>query len=199
MKWCNSTPKISGESNPGKFFPCVIILLILSLMIWIPDIYAEDAKPGEYQVKAAFIYNFAKFVEWPADSFVHKSDDMNLCILGNDPFGSDLNPFQGEIIGNKRLTIKHVKAAQPLKECHILFVSKSEKKQLSKIVNTLKGASILLIGDTDGFAQQNIIINFYVEENKVRFEINTDAAKQARLNISSKLLKLARIVRSGDK
>jgi hypothetical protein len=199
MKWHGRVSKRSGKVYPRRFFSCLLIMLTLCVTIWIPDIYAEDPKPGEYQIKAAFLYNFAKFVEWPADAFAQKSDTMNLCILGDDPFGPDLKPVQGEIIGNKRLTIKHVKATQPLKECHLLFVCKSEKKQLSKIVNTLKGASILLIGDTDGFAQQNIIINFYLEENKVRFEINTDAAKLARLKISSKLLKLAKIVRSGDR
>jgi hypothetical protein len=189
----------SGRMNPKRFFYCLLIMLFLSVTAGIPDIYAGDPNPGEYQVKAVFLYNFAKFVEWPADAFVQKSDTMNLCIIGDDPFGSDLNTIQGEVIGNKRLSIKHVGATQPLKECHILFVCKSERKQLSKIVNTLKGASVLLVGDTDGFAQQNIIINFYLEEDKVRFEINADAAKLARLNISSKLLKLAKIVHSGDR
>jgi len=199
MKLYNRLSLISVKMTPRRFFYCLLIMLLLSVTAGISDIYAGDPKPGEYQVKAAFLYNFAKFVEWPADAFAQKSDSMNLCILGDDPFGSDLNTIQGEIIGNRRLSIKHVKTTQPLRECHILFVCNSEKKQLPKIVNTLKGASVLLVGDTDGFAQQNIIINFYLEEDKVRFEINADAAKLARLNISSKLLKLAKIVHGGDR
>lgn len=179
-------------------FSCLFIMSILSVTTSAHIVCAQDPKPSEYQVKAAFILNFAKFVEWPTNAFVNSTHTMNLCIVGEDPFGADLDAIRDETIGNKKITIKYRTATQSLKECQIVFVSRSEKKQLSQIVNALKGASILSIGDTEGFAQQKVIINFYLEENRVRFEINEDAARSVGLKISSKLLKLAKIVHSVD-
>lgn len=158
--------------------------------------HGHDSQPGEYQVKAVFILNFAKFVEWPATSFMNDSGTINLCIVGEDPFGADLDSIRGEKVGNKIIAVEYLSATQPLNKCHIAFISRSEKNHLTKVVNALRGSGILSVGDTEGFAHHDVIINFYVEKNRVKFEINEDAAKSAGIRISAKLMNLAKIVRT---
>jgi hypothetical protein len=161
---------------------------------------ADAPVPSEYQVKAAFLYNFAKFVDWPVEALPESSTDMILCILGEDPFGTDLEEtVQGKLVNGRRLGIKRFKSPSGLKGCHILFISSSEGNRVAEILATLRGASVLTIGEMERFARLGGIINFTMEDNKVRFEINVDAAAQAGLKISSKVLKLATIVRGWER
>lgn len=150
------------------------------------------AQPTEYEVKAAFLYNFMKFIEWPAESLANTT--IIVGVLGEDPFGTAIDAIQSKTIREKKLIIKRIKSFQDVKDCHILFISSSEKKHLSQIFEALKGLSILTVGDTEEFAQRGVIINFYLKEKKVHFEINVEAARRAGLKISSKLLNLAKIV-----
>jgi hypothetical protein len=156
--------------------------------------YARDQKPGEYQVKAAFIYHFIRFVEWPDKIVSHNSSPFNICILGEDPFGNSFNLLRGETVNNSNLTVKRIRTIQNPDECKIVFIGRSEAERLPYILKVLKGLNVLTIGDTAGFARQGVIINFHMEENKVRFNINIDAARRSGLKISSKLLNLATIV-----
>jgi len=177
--------------------PRVLSLIILFAVCAVTNA-ADTSSPGEYQVKAAFLYNFAKFVEWPTEAFPATNTAIILCILGEDPFGIDLEQaVKGKTANGKELTIRRIKEVQELKICHILFISSSEKKRLSQILEVTKNSSILTVGEMDRFAKLGGIINFVIEENKVRFEINVDVAEQAGLKINSKLLKLARIVKKG--
>jgi hypothetical protein len=157
--------------------------------------YAQDQKPGEYQVKAAFIYHFMKFVEWPDKIVSHSSSPFNICILGEDPFGNSFKLLRGETVSDSNLMIKRFRTIQNLDECKIVFIGRSDAERLPQILKILKGLNVLTIGDTEGFARQGVIINFHMEENKVRFNINIDAARRSGLKISSKLLSLATIVR----
>jgi len=150
---------------------------------------AQEAGPTEYQIKAAFLYNFAKFVEWPADT-----GTLNLCILGEDRFGRDIDTIEGKKAADKSLMVMRIKSAREIKKCRILFISSWESGQLADILMTARDLKILTVGDTDGFAERGVIINFYGEQNKIRFEINRDAAERSGLKISSKLFGLARIV-----
>ncbi|HEX2711650.1 MAG TPA: YfiR family protein [Candidatus Acidoferrales bacterium] len=157
--------------------------------------WAQSEPPPEYQIKAAFLYNFAKFVEWPADAFADPHAPLVLGIVGEDPFGSVLDKLVlDKTVNGRGLLIKRLKHGPDLRNCHILFVSSSERKRVAQILESLQGASVLTVGETQRFAQSGGVIDFILEENKVRFEINSDAAARARLNISSKLLALARIV-----
>ncbi len=161
----------------------------------VPQADAQSEPPSEYQIKAAFLYNFAKFVEWPADTFADPHDPIVLGIVGEDPFGSVLDKIVlGKTVNGRGLMIKRLKPGPDLRKCHILFISSSEKKHLAPILESLQGSSVLTVGETDRFAQSGGVINFILEENKVRFEINSETAARARLKISSKLLALARIV-----
>ncbi|OHE55951.1 MAG: hypothetical protein A2Z47_06915 [Thermodesulfovibrio sp. RBG_19FT_COMBO_42_12] len=181
-----------------KFFNLSIIL-VLSIAINISSADAQQHKPGEYDVKAAFIYNFLKFIDWPDGAFVDEQNSMSICVLGKSPFGSALDFVREEKINNRKIIVKHYNNIHDLGRCHILFISRSEGEGLTQILENLKGLNILTISDNKGFAQQGVVINFYIEEDKVRFEINQDAANRSGLKISSKLLSLAKIVRGAGR
>jgi hypothetical protein len=169
----------------------VFVLLPLAIMTLGTQAQAQAA--NEYQVKAAFIFNFAKFIDWPADAFSDGGAPLYLCIVGNDPFGSSIDRLiNGNSVDGHRMITKRFKAGDDLRGCHILFISSSEQKRAGQIMQSVRGVSVLTIGDTSQFTQQGGVINFVIQENKVRFEINAGAAGQARLKISSKLMALAR-------
>jgi len=182
-----------------RYFLIFLILFIFPLIVNITISDAQQEKHSEYEVKAAFIYNFLKFIDWPDGAFAGRSDTVNLCVLGDDPFGTALNSIEEETVKDKKIITKHYNKFIDLKKCHILFICSSERKQLTEILDTLKGMNILTVSDTKGFAQQGVVINFYIEEDKVRFEINQDAANRSGLKISSKLLSLAKIVRGAGR
>ncbi len=153
---------------------------------------AEQQMPTEYDVKAAFIYNFAKFVEWPAEK-AQGDATMNVCVVGRDPFGPALDAIAGKSVGDRKIRIRRL-ASQSPQGCDIIFISGSERDRLEQVLEPLRGAGVLTIGDTHGFAQRGVMINFYMDGKRVRFEINPRAASRAGLRISSNLLKIARIV-----
>jgi hypothetical protein len=151
---------------------------------------------SEYEVKAAFIFNIAKFVEWPDRSPAERGETLNLCVLGSDPFEGALDQIAGKQVKGKRLHIRHVASTRNVRGCNMLFISSSEKEKLPNIMEALRNTSALTIGDTAGYGRRGVMINFYLEENRIRFEMNPDKAKQAGLVISAQLLKLARIIRT---
>jgi len=169
------------------------LIACLSLALLLPaDASAQESQPSEYQVKAAFLFNFAKFVEWPSESFPNVTSPMVIGILGDNPFGSDLEQtIQNKTINNRPLVVKLLHSLIEATNCHILFISNSENKRLPEIIQTLRGTAVLTVGETGQFIETGGIINFVQEASKIRFQINDDAAKTARLKISSKLLSLA--------
>jgi len=156
---------------------------------------------SEYLIKAGFIYNFAKFVEWPSAAFAQPDSPIVIGVLGTDPFGSVLDRLvQDKKIGQRGFVVrrykwgKDLKDLKDLRDCKILFVSASEKAHADEIIQLVKWLPILTVGETPGFAERGGVIRFTVEDNRVRFEVNVDAAHQADLNISSRLLTLAKII-----
>ena len=150
----------------------------------------------EYKVKAAFLYNFTKFVEWPQQAFRSPGDPLTICILGENPFGSALTEMaNASTLNGRRVGEREIRSTQEANGCQILFISSSERYQVRAIMKELQGASILTVGDVPGFARLGTIVDFILQDNKVRFEFNTAAAARAQLKISSKLLSLANIVR----
>ncbi len=179
-----------------KIKPIKILLIVVaffSIATVSLNIHAADKKPTDYQVKAAFIYNFLKFIKWPAD--LHDGS-LTLCILGNDPFGNNIEIIKGKLIGDKEILVKYINSIQDVKEGDILFIASSEKRNIKALIDKINSLCILTIGDTKKYSKKGVIINFYFERKKVRFEINIDTAKRAGLKISSKLLNLAKIVRN---
>jgi len=175
------------------------LLLIVALMGGLAGTRAQAQGSSEYSVKAAFIYNFAKFVEWPSEAFGDGSAPLIVGVLGQDPFGSALDQaIAGKTVNGRPLLIQRLTWGQDLRACHILFISQSERKRLAQILGSLQGTNILTISEMVPSNQQSGIINFVIDQNKVRFEINPTAAEQARLKISSRLLTLAKVVRGGQ-
>ena len=172
---------------------CVAAFVILSLA---PSFTRADTKSSrEYEVKAAFVFHFAQFVDWPDSAF--SSSDAPICIgiIGTDPFGSLLDQIvQGETVHSRKFVVKRANNVEDLKNCHLLFISKTERGQIPQILNALGNAPVLTVSETEGFANQGGGINFYIADNKVRFEINPEAAKRRGLKISSKLLGLGTVV-----
>jgi len=159
---------------------------------------AGDADSSEYLIKAGFIYNFAKFVQWPSATFSQPDSPIVIGVLGADPFGNVLDRIvEDKKIGTRGFVVKRYKWGKDLKDlkdCKILFVSASEKARIDEILLSVKGLPILTVGETPGFAERGGVIRFTLEDNRVRFEVNVDAAHQAELNISSRLLTLAKII-----
>jgi hypothetical protein len=159
---------------------------------------AEMTVAQEYQVKAIFLFNFVQFVTWPAATFSNPHMPITIGILGDDPFGPFLEEaVRGEVIDGRSLTIKRFRGINEASDSHVLFVSKSETGRLRQILAALQGMSILTVGETEAFARQGGIINFITVDNKVRYEINVAAARRANLDISSKVLRLAKIIGTG--
>jgi hypothetical protein len=154
-----------------------------------------EPKSKEYHIKAAFLLNFAKFMEWPSQVFPDTSSSLTLYILGKDPFDEALKTIEDKIVKKRKLVIKRTLSVEDIKECHILFICTSEKKKLSEIFTKIKDKPILTVAETNNFCQSGGIVNFIVVKNKIRFEINVDAAKRTGLKISSKLLKLSKIIK----
>jgi len=153
----------------------------------------------EYQVKAAFLFNFAKFVEWPADAFLSADAPLQICVLGQDPFGRDFEQvIEDKTVNGHRLEIIHPLGVPQAKACQILFIPTSEKSQMRQILQGLRGSSVLTVGDTDGFAKMGGVINFVLDDGRVRFEINLKAAEQSHLKLSARLLTVAKLVLSED-
>lgn len=150
----------------------------------------------EYKVKAAFLVNFVRYAEWPAKAFADPADPFVVAVLGTDPFGEHLDSaFKGRKAGDRGIRIVRAKRMEDMGPVHLLFVAASERDRLKKVLEAVKGRATLVVGDAEGFAKQGVAINLYVEEKSVRFEINPDAAARHEIGLSSKLLKLARIVR----
>jgi hypothetical protein len=155
---------------------------------------AEDHMADEYRVKAAFLFNFAKFVEWPATSFTSNDQPIEICILGQNPFGTSLeDAVRGKVAANRTFIVREVSSAQQAGNCHILFVGVSERKRSRAVLGELKGASVLTVGETEDFTATGGVISFKLKDGRVRFEIDPAAAERGNLRISSKLLSLAEI------
>lgn len=146
-------------------------------------------------VEAAFIYNFAKFVEWPSQAFDGSDAPLVIGIIGEDPFGPVMEQIvQGKQVDGHPFVIRRVRANDDMRNRQILFISSSEGGKTKQLLERLKGTPVLTISDARAFAKQGGVIDFVVEQGKVRFEINVNAARRAGLTISSRLLSLAKIV-----
>ena len=169
----------------------------LALGVWLLSCGAlpgqtHSAEAQEYQVKAAFLYNFAKFVDWPGEP-ARAGAPLVIAVFGKDPFGPTLeNVVWGKTVNGRPLLIRRTSRVEELFPCHILFISSSEKRRLGEILQALGRASVLTVSDMEEFLQLGGIVRFLVEDNKVRFGINLEAARRTGLKISSKLLSLAK-------
>jgi 2-phospho-L-lactate transferase/gluconeogenesis factor (CofD/UPF0052 family) len=160
---------------------------------------AADA-PTENQVQAVFLYNFSRFVEWPAQTFAAATDPFVIGILGSDPFGARLDEaVRNEDINGHPLTVRRFRSVAEVDNCQILFVDRSELARLGQILAALDHRSTLTVSQADGTAQRGVMIQFATENNRIRLRINVESARASGLTISSKLLRPAEIVGTGAK
>ena len=160
-----------------------------------PHVYAGSLSDREYAMKAAFLYNFANFIEWPEATFRDSAAPLILGIFGEDPFGHNLDALEGQPVKGRTLEIKHFTKIEDIIACHILFISSQQQKQLAQVCEVLKDAAVLTVSDElEAFTQSGCIINFVIVKNKIRFEINRAPAERAGLDISSQLLSVATVI-----
>ena len=179
------------------------LLSLRILILWLPLLvcmgalrHALGERPvfDQYRVKAAFLFNFAKFVEWPPQAFQSAGQPIAICVLGQDPFGSSLDEVvQGKAIGNRKFVVLEISSAKQCGKCHILFVSASQRKRLRADLAEIQGCCALTVGETEEFIDSGGMINLRVQDTHVHMEIDRYAAERAGLRISSKLLSLAEI------
>ena len=174
----------------GSSFPHFIALTAASAFVLASMLHAQSA-PTEYQVKAAYLYNFAKFVEWPPGVMSSESS-FNICVLGHDPFDPALSTtLAGENIKGKNVVVKRISRVQDGVGCQILFISSSEEARLKEILEVLRRESVLTVGDMPQFTRRGGMIQFVMDANRVRFEVNLTSAERTGLILSSQLLKVA--------
>ncbi len=175
-----------------SFSGLFLLVLILCLSFASPrELHAGPLHAGEYQVKAAFLLNFAKFVEWPSGQ---AKDIFTIGVLGQDPFDGALDSLSGKTVKGKRVVVRMYEESDEAREADILFISASEKRALPRILRSIRGNSILTVGDSKDFGRSGVIINLLLLQKRVGFEINLAAAQRDGLQISSNLLKLAQEV-----
>lgn len=167
--------------------------LVLAALVLAASAPAQDA-PTEYEVKAAFLYNFAKFVEWPPDAWAGAEGPLVIGVLGDDRFGDDVGAVvRGRKVGNRDLIVKKLRVNQRVAS-HVLFISASESRRLPEILRTLAERGVLTVSDAEDFTRHGGIIGFREQAGRLRFEINPAAAHRVGLKLSSKLLQLATVV-----
>ena len=156
---------------------------------------AQSEQPSEYAVKAAFLFNFTKFVEWPGASFDDARAPVVIGIVGTDPFGDSLvRIISGQKAQGRGIVIIRYRRGDDLRHCHILFIGDSERQHTAQILSGLQDAAVLTVSDIEGFAEGGGAMEFVMRENRVRFIVNLDAATQSKLRISAKLLALAQVI-----
>jgi len=194
------SPVSSKETwSPRRWGFLGLCLLQTILILVCGTAHAQAAQPQpidsavsrEHLIKAAFIYNFIKFVDWPASVYNTDGGTITVAIYGEDPFGQALETIQGKSVAGRKVVVKFCRSPRELEGCEVLFIPRAEQEALPQIMSALKDGHCLTISDIDDFSQKGGMITFVIVENKVRFTINLVSAEKAKLKISSQLLKLA--------
>lgn len=154
----------------------------------------SQSAPDEYVVKAALLYNFAKFAKWPAESFADPISPLQICVLGKDPFGATLDTLVGKRVRNRQVATSRFADVRHVKKCHLLFIAESEQRQVTRILEYLRDLPVLTIADMPNFVQLGGIISLKIVKDRIRFEINIAVSKRVHLNFSSDLLMSADVI-----
>ncbi len=180
----------------GRHRTAAAVVSALALLAGAPQV---NHASSEYTLKAAFLYNFARFVTWPDDAFASEESPLLIGIVGEDPFGTDLDEvIADKTVHDRPLQVWRIRNLAKAHRCHVLFISFVDVPSIQEVLRLLKGRSVLTVGDAEGFTDQGGMIEFFTQEKTIRFEINGDAAEKADLKISSKLLRLGRAAGEGS-
>lgn len=163
-----------------------LLACLLGVLCCGPPVQADNL--AEYRLKAAFLYNFISFTEWP----VGLGNILNLCVYGPDPFGEDLDKLQGRSVTGRSLVVLRTNSLDVLSNCQVVFITHPVIANLPRVLDNLSGKPVLIVADTLGAARQGVALNMATEQNKILFEANLGAAHNNGLVLSSKLLRLAK-------
>jgi hypothetical protein len=186
-----------------RVWQCPTAVIVILALLHIPILQAQQPKVTEYQVKATYLYNFGRFVQWPPNVAATQDNSFAVCVLGQDPFGPTLDStLAGETLDGKPVVVRRISRAQDVGDCRIMFISSTEENHLKQILAALERALVLTVSDMPDFSRRGGMIQFVLEGSRVRFEINLASTEAARLIVSAELLKVAATVRkngqSGD-
>lgn len=204
VAWAKLRPRISADSSLGiwtrwsrNFSALAVPGIFLVLFTASIAASAELPRASEYELKAAFLFNFIKFTDWPADELAKSDDRFIIGVVGKDPFGAALDKIiEGETVHNRAIVARRFsRMDEAVTNSHVLFISSSEDTNLPAILKILDQRSVLTVSDMDNFAQRGGIISLKKENNKIVFDINLETAKRVGITMNAQLLKLAKIVR----
>ena len=188
----------SRSSRQPKAIRCLLKVLMIVWILTIPVLQAQSSTPTDYDVKAAYLFNFGRFVEWPAHTLAD-SGVFTFCILGRDPFGANLDHLLArETIDGKNIAVKRIATAHEAAGCQVLFMGAEQESRVSKVIEELDKEAVLTVSDVPKFSDRGGMIQFVMEGNRVRFEVNLSATQRAGLTLSSDLLKVATSVKRGS-
>ena len=165
---------------------------LLLLACWSLASPLGHAQVADVRIKAAFLVNFAKFAEWPAEAFAGADTPLAICVVGKDPFGDNLKPGP---IGKREVRVLRAVQESAFKECHVAYFAESEDRRLPQLLRAVRKLPVLTVSDIEGFAEAGGMLGLVQNDDRLQFEVNRDAATEAGLRLSSQLLKLARAVR----
>jgi hypothetical protein len=194
-------PRAPGSHPRWRRLRCAAALVAILSIVFCADPFlrAQQPKASEFQVKAAYLYNFGRFVQWPDESGTDRTESFEICVLGADPFGQALDStLAGGTIGGKSVMAKRISKPQDVNSCRILFISSSEESHLKEDLAALDKTRVLTVSDIPRFSERGGMIGFILEGNRVRFDVNLDSAQGAGLTLSSELLRVATNVRKGS-
>jgi hypothetical protein len=178
----------------GRTPPCAVVAAVVLWAVLSPTVV--HGQPRDYDVKAVYLFNFGRFATWPDTVTAAEGPSINVCVIGRDPFGPSLDStLAGETIQGKPIVARRITVAKDAAGCRILFVSASEEPRVANILDAIGRSGVLTVSDLPGFSARGGMIQFVVQENRVRFEVNLAAVEQANLKLSSELLKVATTVR----
>ncbi|MEW6304153.1 MAG: YfiR family protein [Verrucomicrobiota bacterium] len=174
----------------------VLLLLLIGAEFRPVTAQPKPAERTEFELKAAYLYHFAQFIEWPAEAFTNSQAPIVIGVVGKDPFGKVLDDtVRDKTVKDRPFVVRRLSGTEGIKDCHIVYVSSSEKPRLPEIIRLLNDESILSVNEDVQFTRLGGVVNFMMENKKVRFEINMAAAEKARLKLDAQLLRLAKISR----
>jgi hypothetical protein len=193
---------VTRERTPGRCIVRVLaVLLLMGMAATAPRAgataaVAPSSASPEYMIKAAYLLNFARLIEWPRDAFDSANSPMTIGVIGADPFGQALElTVEGKKVNNRGVAVKRLQWGQDFRHCQILFISSTDSHRIGEVTSRVGSLPILIVGEADDLARRGATISFKIDDQRVRFDVNVEAAKRARLTISSQVLRVARIVR----
>ena len=174
-----------------------LLWLLVLLCLPVSDLSAH-AETGEYEVKAAMVYNMIRFMDWPEDALPATTPQLTVCVVGTGPLGAALGSLQGKQVKSKTITLRQLDPAAGTGGCQVLVMSAHDKLVTNRLLEKCRSSAVLTVADSAGFARSGGVVGFTLQDGRVRFEINLAAAQRHRIRISAQLLKLAQIVQEAQ-